>query len=197
MLHYNFPILSVANFANPVCLGWEVKQSLLTKYRCYAQQLLSVLLHFPPVWSQVQVCLDKTSSGCSPHLCYTVRIGSRMPKTSLPTVFSKSYFRVVFNSIPPPFRKDCLLVDHNHIHRFVFSNGETDWRFSIVITSRTDDLFVLCRICYRLVSGNHRPSAQETWCTELWRKGFRNSSVVYHAQMHSSQLDKHPHHNFL
>jgi len=105
MLHYNFPSLSVANFANPVCLGCEVKQSLLTKYTCYAQHLLSVLLHFPPVWSQVQVCLDKTSSGCSPHLRYTVRIGSRMPKTSLPTVFIKSYFRVVLNSRPPPLEK--------------------------------------------------------------------------------------------
>jgi hypothetical protein len=199
MLHYNFPILSVANFANPVCLGWEVKKI----YRNYAQNLLSVLLHFPPVWSQVQV---STRPPLVAHLIFAIQSESdpecRKPLFQRYLVSHTS----AWSSIPdrhPPFRKDCLLVDHNHIHRVVFSNGATDWSFSIFITQRTDVLFVPCRLCYRrrlcyrLVSGNHRPSAQETWCTELWRKGFRNSSVVYHAQMHSSQLDKHPHHNFL
>jgi len=33
--HYNILGLSVANSANPVCRGWEVKQSLLTKYWSY------------------------------------------------------------------------------------------------------------------------------------------------------------------
>jgi hypothetical protein len=43
---------------------------------------------------------------------------------------------------PPIFRKDCLLVDQTNVHQSVFTNKATDWRFSIVITSRTDTLFI-------------------------------------------------------
>jgi hypothetical protein len=46
---------------------------------------------------------------------------------------------VIYNSRPfHTFLKYQLLADHAHVYQAVFNNSATDWRISILITSRID-----------------------------------------------------------
>jgi hypothetical protein len=89
---------------------------------------------------------------------------NRMTKVCLPRVFNNSYFRVVFNSRPSPLlEKDRPLVDHTHVYQSIFHNGATDWRFSIVIISRTNVLFTLFFWTFLQTRvGTHKTSTQES-----------------------------------
>jgi len=186
MLHYSFSRLLVAN---PNCLGWENKQPLLRKCRSYNQHLL--LSASTPLIVVTNAGLDRIPSSCLARLFRQSESMSEWQK-----YLCQGYLTIhtsAWSSVPdhPPFlERDYPLVDQTHIYRNVFNKGATDWRFFIVIMSRTNVLFV--RLDF--VSGS---CAQETWCSELWRKGSRNRSVAYQVPVHSSKLSKHPHHNCL
>ena len=155
-------------------LGWENKQSLLRKYVCYGQHLLQ---------SALTVFTAITSAGLTGPplwlLNYAVEITVRMTRFSLPITFISSHFRVVFNFRPSHFLKGkYLLLDHTRIFRNIFYNGVTDWRFTIVIKSRIDILFIHICTCLPVCNGNHKTYAREFWYTDLRREILRNSHAV-------------------
>ena len=80
---------------------------------------------------------------------------------------------------PLPLKRDCLLVDHTHVYQSVFNNGATDWRYFIVIISRTDVLFTLIWTCLQARVGDSQEFTQEVWQTELWLVGLRNVPAAY------------------
>jgi hypothetical protein len=87
----------------------------------------------------------------------------------------------------PPFWKE---ITHWWITplsaKVSLNNGVTDWRFFIVIISRTDALFILTWTCLQIRVGNHKTAARETWQTKLWLEGLRNCSAVHCTEMHTS-----------
>ena len=85
--------------------------------------------------------LESTSLGSSARLVHN-QIGSQSQSlASQPRVFNNSYFRVVFQYRPSPFLKGIsLLLNNTHNSQSIFNNELTDWRFFIVIISRTNAL---------------------------------------------------------
>jgi hypothetical protein len=77
------------------------------------------------------------------------------------------------------------------------NNGVTDWRFFIVIISRTDALFILTWTCLQIRVGNHKTAARETWQTKLWLKGLWNRLRCIALKCIQVILNKHPHRSFL
>ena len=129
--------------------------------------------------SQVQFHKDLPLSGC---LVTPSEIQWEWPKS-----LCQAYLLIRISarsSIPdrPPFLKEYFpLVDDTHNYRNTFLNRVTDWRFTIVILSRTDILLIHILTCLQMHTGNHKTFAREMWCTKIQWEILRNSHVVYHT----------------